>query len=100
MKKSLSSAVGILALFAVGVENTHAQVQSAQPLDQLKVGFYYALTPQMAKVLNIDLRNLRQNLALEETDKILFKLKDDGALDLSIYEDATFGAMRADGVIE
>lgn len=98
MKNSISSTIGILTLLAVGAESAQA-AHSTQPVANIEAGVYYDLTPQRAKALNINLLKLQEEMNITESKKILFKIQEDGELDLSVYDNPVFASTRADGVI-
>lgn len=101
MKKSVYSVIGALTVLVVGsAEAAQVQADPVRQLDKVKVGVYYSLTPLIAAALNISMADLQREMKVQANEKILFKVQENGELNLSIYDDASFRMMRADGVIK
>lgn len=94
MEKNIMSAIGMLTVLSA--TSISAQAQTIGLNNQIRAGVFYDLTPSMANSLKIDLKGLRNQLKLNPEQKVLFKLDENGELDLSIYENSVFSQDRSD----
>lgn len=94
--KLLKSTIGVIAALAAGIETAVACGDKAVDLSALQKGIYYSLTPSAAKTMKIDLQKLTELAQAKNASALAFQVKQDGELDLSIFENGVFKALAAD----
>lgn len=100
MKKIIFSVNATLAALVFGSEFSQANTLTSNKVTEIRSGVSYLLTPASAEVLNINFTDVKESLNLKEYENIVFCVEQNGEIDLSIYDNATFGSMRTDGVIK
>lgn len=94
--KLLKSTIGVIAVLAAGVETAQACGDKAVDLSVLQKGMYYSLTPSAAKTMKIDLQKLTELAQAKSANDLAFQVKQDGELDLSVFENGAFKILAAD----
>jgi hypothetical protein len=94
--KMLRNTIGAIAALAAGIEAAHACGDKAVDLSSLQKGVYYSLTPAAAQTMKIDLNKLAQLAQAKKASDLAFKVKEDGELDLSIFENGAFKVLASD----
>lgn len=92
----LKSTIGVIAALAAGIEAAQACGDKAVDLGALKKGIYYSLTPSAAKAMKIDLQKLTELAQAKSASDLAFQVKQDGELDLSVFENGAFQILAAD----
>lgn len=88
--------VGVIAALVAGVEPAHACEDRAVDLRSLQKGVYYSLTPSAAQTMKIDLQKLAHLARAKSSNDLAFQVKEDGELDLSIFENGAFKVLASD----
>jgi hypothetical protein len=94
--KMLKNSIGAIAALAAGIEAAHACGEKAVDFSALQKGIYYSLTPSAAQSMKIDLNKLTQLAQAKKASDLAFQVKEDGELDLSIFENGAFKILAAD----
>ncbi len=94
--KKLKSAIGAVVVLTVGIEAAHACGDKAVDLGGLQKGTYYSLTPAAARTIKIDLLRLVELSRAQSAKDLAFQIKEDGELDLSVFENGAFKILAAD----
>jgi hypothetical protein len=94
--KMLKNTIGVIAALAAGIEAAHACGDSNVDLGGLEKGIYYSLTPSAAKTMKIDLQKLAELAQAKSASDLAFQIKQDGELDLSVFENGAFKILAAD----
>ncbi len=94
--KVLKSTIGVIAALAAGIEAAQACGDNAIDLGALQKGIYYSLTPSAAKTMKIDLQKLTELAQVKSANDLAFQVKQDGELDLSVFENGAFKILAAD----
>ena len=92
----LRNTIGAIAALAAGIEAAHACGDKAVDLSSLQKGVYYSLTPSAAQTMKIDLNKLAQLAQAKKASDLAFQVKEDGELDLSIFENGAFQILSSD----
>ncbi len=90
MKKLLTVASAIIAI--------SAQAKSEQLPDPVKMkkNVLYLLTENRAKVLDLDLNQIKREFSVMETEKVVVYLDQQYELNLSIFDEDAFNVMAMD----
>lgn len=94
--KILKSTMGVIAALAAGIEAAHACEDKAVDISALQKGIYYSLTQSAAQTMKIDLRKLTELARAKSASDLAFQVKQDGELDLSVFENGAFKILAAD----
>lgn len=92
----LKNSIGAIAALAAGIEAAHACGDKVVDFSTLQKGVYYSLTPSAAQSMKIDLNKLTQLAQAKKASDLAFQVKEDGELDLSIFENGAFKILAAD----
>ncbi len=89
--------IGLLAALTLSVEGAQADSsRRSQLFEVIQPGVYYVLTPPAAEALNIDLEELVAKAQLQNNQGLAFQAKEDGEINLSIFEKGVFNQLLAD----
>lgn len=94
--KMLRNTIGAIAALAAGIEAAHACGDKAVDFSSLQKGVYYSLTPSAAHSMKLDLNKLAQLAQAKSASDLAFQVKEDGELDLSVFENGAFKVLAAD----
>jgi len=94
--KVFRNTVGAIAALVAGVEAAHACGDKVVDLSSLQKGVYYSLTPSAANTMKIDLQKLTHLAQAKSAKDLAFQVKEDGELDLSIFENGAFKVLASD----
>lgn len=94
--KILKSTIGAIAALAAGIEAAHACGEKAIDFNSLQKGIYYSLTQSAAQTMKIDLQKLTELAQAKSASDLAFQVKQDGELDLSVFENGAFKILAAD----
>lgn len=95
--KVISKTLSAAAIAVIATEGAQANnVSEQQILETVQPGVYYHLTPQAAEALKIDVAVLVRAVRLKKSQQLAFQLKEDGELNLSIYDSGVFAEVRKD----
>ncbi len=92
----LRNTIGALAVLTAGIEAAQACDQASKLMAAVPKGVYYSLTPEAAQGMKISVQKLAELAQLQNTQSLAFQVKEDGELDLSVYENGVFTQIRSD----
>lgn len=92
----LRNTIGAVAALTVGIEAAQACDQASKVMTAVPKGVYYSLTPEAAQDMKISVQKLVELAELQNTQSLAFQVKEDGELDLSVYENGVFTQIRSD----